>query len=457
MYYALKRAARLRKESQCVVLFSAEDTGSLRYLHPVYGVLLALCNGQRSGEDLLMVLTEAFGLSAERATKLLSRLLGDLDSFVTASAEAVVRTDRYDPVEFVYQPLGDPNLRRLTAPIYIAWLVTERCPFDCVYCCIKTLPAASAPGDEMTREKALCFLSDCVSCGVQAFTFHGGEPFLRRDTPDLIQYLVGNGVFVTVSTKMLLPEGTVARLRDAGVEEMQVSVDTPDLEAADAMVGHPNYLQGALRNIECLQRHGIAVKINTVVTRRNVRDVSRLIRMLAAQGVRKISLSGYLRSFWKHDDDLLPGGDELESMAREVDALRLELPHVDIRMCPLQDPRDISLSGEGFSACSGGKSGLVVGADGRVSICDRLLPFEDAIVGNVNDESLSAIWNGERLRAFVEPDEEAFRGTECAGCGLREACDQRIRCYYRSRMIRNQLFAPDHLCSMVPAPSLRFF
>jgi len=447
----------MRKEPQCVVLFSAEDTGSLRYLHPVYGVLLALCNGQRSGEDLLQVLTEAFGLPAERASELLTRLLTDLGSYVVPSPEPVAGPDRYDPVEFLYQPVGNPDLRRLTAPIYVAWLITERCPFDCVYCCIKTLPAASAAEGEMNRDGALRFLADCVASGVQAFTFHGGEPFLRKDMPELIRYLLSNGVFVTLSTKLSLSEGTVADLEDAGVEEMQVSVDTPDAEAADRMVGHPNYLQGAFRNIERLQRHGIGVKTNTVVTRRNVRDVPRLIRLLAGRGVRKISLSGYLRSSWKHDDDLLPGGDELAAMAREVDALRPELPGVEIKMCPLQDPRDISLAAEGLSACSGGKSGLVVGADGRVSICDRLLSFDEAVVGNVTHESLAEIWNGERLRAFIDPDEEAFAGTECAGCGLKQTCDRRIRCYYRSRMIRQRLFAPDHLCPVVPAPSLRFF
>ncbi|HET8799415.1 MAG TPA: radical SAM protein [Thermoanaerobaculia bacterium] len=457
MYYALNKASRLRKEPECVVLFAADDTGNLRYLHPIYGVILALCNGQRTSDDLLRVLTDAFGIERERASGMLSRLLADLGAYLTESREPQPAADRYDPLEFLYQPAGDPNLRRLTAPVYVAWLVTERCPFDCVYCCIRTLPANGAAEGEMTREEALAFLADCVESGVQTFTFHGGEPFLRKDTPELIGYLIGRGVFVTVSTKLALPDDVAARLADAGLEEMQVSIDTPDAAAADRMVGHANYLRGALRNIELLQRHGIAVKTNTVVTSRNVGEIPRLIRFIAGRGVRKITLSGYLRSFWKHDDALLAGEKAIHAMAAEVDALRAELPDVDIDMCPLDDPRDASLAQDGFSACSGGKSGLVVGADGRVSICDRLLAFDDAIVGNVREESLMNIWNSERLMSFVDPDEGSFAGTECDGCGMRENCDRRIRCYYRSRMIRQRLFAPDHLCSVVPAPTLRFF
>lgn len=457
MYYALTKAARMRKEPECVVLFAADDTGNLRYLHPIYGVLLALCNGQRTSDDLLRVLTEAFGIDPERAADMLFKLLGDLSAYVTATPEPASGPELYDPLDFLYQPAGDPNLRRLTAPVYIAWLVTERCPFDCVYCCIKTRPAAGPADGEMDREQALRFLADCVASGVQAFTFHGGEPFLRKDTPELIEYLIGHNVFVTVSTKLALSEDVVRRLAASGLGEMQVSVDTPDRDAADRMVGHPNYLRGALRNIELLQSHGIAVKTNTVVTRRNVGDIPRLIRFLAGLGVKHLTLSGYLRSFWKHDDALLAGGPALEAMAAEVDALRPELPGVEIDMCPLEDPRDLSLSQDAFSACSGGKSGLVIGADGRASICDRLLSFDEAVVGNVNKESLMDIWTSERLMALVDPGELSFSGTECSGCGLRETCDRRIRCYYRSRMIHERLFAPDHLCSIVPAPSLRFF
>jgi radical SAM protein with 4Fe4S-binding SPASM domain len=457
MYYGLNKKARLWREKECVVLFSVEETGQLRYVHPIYALLLALCNGRRTGEDLRQVLIEAFGLSAERAAEMVGKAVSDFEDFLIESPAPFQAVERYDPVDFLYKPVGDPNLRRLRAPIAIAWLVTERCPFDCVYCCIRTRPAASPADGEMTPEQSMAFLEDCVMTGVQAFTFHGGEPFLRRDLPELIGYLVRSGVAVTASTKLALPEPIVRHLGEAGLEEMQVSIDTADAAAADDLVGHSNYLAGALRNIELLQRHGIEAKTNTVVTRRNVRDIPQLIRLVAARGVRKISLSGYLRSFWKPADDLFAESDELFAMAAAVTALQAELPEVEIGLPSLMDPRDLSLGQEGLSACSGGKSGLVVGADGRVSICDRLLPFSEAVVGQVTSSPLQEIWDGERLRALIMPDQQAFAGTRCASCGLREKCDWRIRCYYRSRMIDGRLFGPDYLCPVVPPPPIRFF
>jgi radical SAM protein with 4Fe4S-binding SPASM domain len=230
-----------------------------------------------------------------------------------------------------------------------------------------------------------------------------------------------------------------------------------DASTADALVGRPGALRTAVHNIRLLRSHGIAPKVNTVVTSLNAGGVPGLVRRMAELGVRRISLSGYLRSLWKHDDALIPGHGALRAMAAEVERTTVELPGIEVEMCPLADARDISLSKPGFSSCSGGRSGLAVGPDGNACLCDRLLPVREAVVGNVTRSTLREIWDGDALRAFVDPPAESYGGTACGGCGLREACNRRIRCYYRSLIVTGRLFAPDYLCPVVPAPEERFF
>lgn len=456
MYYGLKETTRLRKERECAVVFSVKETGNLRYVHPIYAVLLALCDGERRRQDLVQVLTEVFAFDPEKADGMVGKTFTDFADFYAAAASPFETAHPYDPADFLYKPEGDPHLRRLSGPISIAWLATERCPFDCLYCCIKTRRPTDR-GGEMSRAQVLAFLEDCVATGVEAFTVHGGEPFLRKDLPELIGFLLARGVHVAVSTKLPLPEATVERLAAAGLPEVQVSVDSLRPEVADRLVGRPRYLEGALDNIRSLTGNGIRVRSNTVVTSHNVRQVPELVRRLAGLGVSEIGLSGYLRSFWKHRDSLLPDPEELRAMAAEVRALEPELPGVVIKMCPLESARDSSLASEGFSSCSGGRSGLVVGADGRVSICDRLVAFEDVVVGDVTRSTLAEIWNGEPLRTLLDPGRERFEGTVCAACSLFERCNRRMRCYWRTKMVDHRLFGPDYLCPVVPAPPLRFF
>jgi radical SAM protein with 4Fe4S-binding SPASM domain len=169
-----------------------------------------------------------------------------------------------------------------------------------------------------------------------------------------------------------------------------------------------------------------------------------------------VTLANYLRSFHGHDDRRFPGREALQTLAHEVAALRRELPEVEIDLCSLDDPREASLRIPGYSGCSGGKVGLVVGADGRVSLCDRLLPFPEAVVGDVTRSTLAEIWNGPRLRRFVAPPVADYAGTACASCSLKSDCDRRIRCYYRAKVITGRLFAPDYLCERLPPPAVRF-
>jgi radical SAM protein with 4Fe4S-binding SPASM domain len=457
MYYTLKKMTRLVREKACVVLLAADNPGHLRYVHPVYAILLASCDGRRDEAALLRRLVDDLAFTPERAQELLARVLRDVAPFLETSPEPADRPNRYDPFAFLYHPEGDHRLRRLSAPVEVAWLMTQRCPCDCAYCCIRTLPAHPIPAGELTTEQAFRFLEDCVASGVQCVKLHGGEPFLRRDLPELAAWLLGRGVHVSVSTKMRLTESVVARLAAAGMEEMQVSLDAVDAATADALVGRRGALRTAVHNIRLLASHGIAPRVNTVVTSRSLAGVPELVRRMAALGVRRISLSGYIRSLWKHDDSLLPEPAALRAMAEAVERTAAGLPGVEVQMCPLADPRDVSLSKPGFSSCAGGRSGLAVGPDGSASICDRLLPIPAAVVGNVTRSTLREIWDGDAMRAFVDPPADAYGETACGACGLREACNRRVRCYYRSLIVTGKLFAPDYLCPVVPAPEERFF
>lgn len=457
MFYGLKKTTRLRRERAAVVVFSVEDTGRLCHAHPIYALTLALLNGRRSEGELLEILAQLLSLPAEGSEALLSKMLADFADFVDGSPTPADTSHRYEPIDYLYRPAGAP-MSRLSGPVGIAWLVTERCPYDCIYCCIRTLPAGAPPEDELTTEEARRFLEDCVATGVESMIFHGGEPFLRPDLPELMGFLLSHGVHVMTSTKLRLREGVVARLAEIGLAELQLSVDSPTSEIADRMVRQPNYLDRAYHNVALLLRHGIAPRVNTVVTSENVAGIPRLVREMTAAGVRRFALANYIRSPHKHDDRLFPRHDELVRMSEEVERIAASSDgEVRVEMCSLVSPREASLACDEYSRCSGGKSGLAVGANGKVSICDRLLADDDAIVGDVRQSSLADIWNGEKLKRLLAPSEEDFAGTACASCGLKAMCDERIRCYYRSKQIARRLFAPDYLCGRLPPPPIRFF
>jgi len=456
MYYGLKKTARLRKEAACVFLFHVHNMGKMNLINPLLAMLLALCDGQRGRDELVRTLSEVFGWEKAKSEEQVTGFLKGLGSWLDRSETPFDAQVAYDPGDFLYDPVGDPRKQRVTAPLEVAWMVTQRCPYNCLYCCVETFPASSRPADEMTREQSMRFLEDCVETGVEFVHLYGGEPFLRPDVPDMVEYLLSHGVHLRLSTKLKLSEKVVARLAAAGLESMQVSVDSAVPEIADRLVHLDNYLSKAYHTIDLLKRYGLHVSVNTVVTSHNIHTIPQLLRQLAQRGVDRASMARYLHSYRKHDERLLPSLEQIETLRREIDEIRAETGLV-IDMFAPKSPRQASLEGKGYTSCAGGLRGLAVDAAGNASFCDRLLPFAPAQVGNVTRSSLQEIWDGPRRRRFVEPDDELLADTECATCGLKTACNQRMRCAYRSFVVDGRLFGPDYLCHPVPEPPVRFF
>jgi radical SAM protein with 4Fe4S-binding SPASM domain len=458
MYYGLKDTTRLRKEKACTVIFSVEETGQLKYTHPVQAFILSLCDGERTGPDIVRMLTDGLAYERTKAEALFDSTLKDLHDFVEVLPSRVpLKRRRYDPVDFVYRPEGDPDIDRLSGPIEIAWMVTYRCPFDCVYCCVPTVSMDTPQPGELTTEQAMAFVEDCVRTGVATVRIHGGEPFIREDLPELIRVFLANDIHVMASTKLPLKEKVVARLAEIGLPDLQLSLDSTDDETASRLVARPNFLRGFWHNVDLLQRYGVEPKANVVVTSLNIDHIPTLIRDCAARGVRKFGLSNYLRSPHKHKDSYFASRDKLYWLEAQTELLRNEIPGVKIDDASTMSTREMSLCSDGLSTCSGGKTGFVVGGDGGVSFCDRLIGNSEAIVGNIKEASLLDIWYGYELKQFIDPPPEKFVGTACGTCSMMSACNKRTRCYYRVQIVDKKFYGPDYHCPKVPEPAERFF
>ncbi len=458
MYYGLKESTRIRKEKACTAIFSVWETSHLKYTHPMQAVVMALCDGQRSKDDMTQVMSQAFSISHTKAGALVDQSLKELHEYVDAApAPFTLKKQRYDPVRFVYRPDGDPNLGRLSGPVEVAWMVTYRCPFDCVYCCVPTVSMSTPQPGELTTEQAFAFLEDCARTGIEHVIIHGGEPFIREDLPELLKFLIDHDIHFIASTKLPLKEKVVARLAEIGLEELQLSIDSTDSDTADRMVARPHFLKGFWHNVDLMLRYGIRPRANIVVTGLNCTHIPTLIRDVRARGVTKVTMNAYLRSPHKHHDSFFAGKEALVRLANEIKQLAREFPEMELQMPGTMSARETSLCMDGLSACPGGRTGVAIGGDGSVSFCDRLIGHQEAIVGNIKTQSLLDIWYGYELKEFVDPSPAKFEGTACGSCGMMSACNKRMRCYYRAQIVDNRLYGPDYLCHNTPEPKERFF
>ena len=113
---------------------------------------------------------------------------------------------------------------------YMRLSVTDRCNLRCRYC----MPAEGVPptahGDILRYEELLRVAQAAVSLGIDRFKVTGGEPLVRRGITDFIRSLKSlPGVRqVTLTTNGLLLPSLLDGLLDAGLDAVNISLDTRD-------------------------------------------------------------------------------------------------------------------------------------------------------------------------------------------------------------------------------------
>jgi cyclic pyranopterin phosphate synthase len=151
--------------------------------------------------------------------------------------------------------------------------VTDRCNFRCPYC----MPAdVFGPGHVFLHEPELMTLAELTRIvrafrrlGVEKVRLTGGEPLLRPDVPDLIRALKQDlGVQdVALTTNGWMLEKLAPALRAAGLDRLNVSVDSLDDVTAGKLNGLGFKVGRVLRGIDAAAALGLPLKINCVIQR----------------------------------------------------------------------------------------------------------------------------------------------------------------------------------------------
>jgi molybdenum cofactor biosynthesis protein A len=163
--------------------------------------------------------------------------------------------------------LADRHNRRIE---YLRLAVTDRCNLRCTYC----MPPAGIdflPQRELLSfEEILRLAALFVRQGVRKIRITGGEPFLRRDLPQLVAWLKAlpglQHLHITTNGVSAAPH--LIRFRDLGISGINLSLDTLRPDRFVRLAGR-NFLRAVLATFHQALALGIPLKINTVVQQEN--------------------------------------------------------------------------------------------------------------------------------------------------------------------------------------------
>jgi cyclic pyranopterin phosphate synthase len=164
--------------------------------------------------------------------------------------------------------------------------VTDRCNLRCVYCHPLSDYHPAEHEEILGLEEILRIVRLFVECGVRKVRLTGGEPLLRRDIVLLVRELAAIAGIedLSVTTNGIFLESLASGLKAAGLQRVNISVDSIDRKTYERITGHdllPEVLKGIYKAIEV----GLTpVKINSVIIK-GLNDSAEQITALAGMSV----------------------------------------------------------------------------------------------------------------------------------------------------------------------------
>jgi MoaA/NifB/PqqE/SkfB family radical SAM enzyme len=127
------------------------------------------------------------------------------------------------------------SLDSYTAPLFLAWQLTNECTGACLACCEESGAGHKWP-DELSAGEALRITQEIIDLGIPYVAFGGGEPLSVPHAWDIFERLSAAGIAIKLETNGVLIDDAAAKRLDAlGVDCIQISIDGATPETQEKM------------------------------------------------------------------------------------------------------------------------------------------------------------------------------------------------------------------------------
>lgn len=330
-----------------------------------------------------------------------------------------------------------------TRPTTLLAELTHRCPLHCPYCSNPVELARSST--ELATEDWLRVLTEARALGVLQLGLSGGEPLVRRDLETLVVHARRLGMYQTLVTSALgLTRERAVRLREAGLDHVQISFQDSERESAERIAGTRSWdaKHGAARIVREL---GFAFTVNVVLHRANLDRLEAIIDMAAALGADRLELANTQYYGWavRNREALMPTREQIERSAAIADRAIAKYRGQMQIIYVLPD-----YYSEFPKACQGGwgKVYIVVAPDGRALPCHAASQITTLRFDNVREHSLEWIWGeSEGFRAFRG---DAWMREPCRSCPRKHIDFGGCRC--QAFALTGDARNADPVCTLTP-------
>lgn len=171
------------------------------------------------------------------------------------------------------------------APVLLIWEVTRACALACQHCRASAID--SRDPRELSLDEGRKLIDDVADMGTPLIVFTGGDPLQRADLEDLIRHAKARHLKVGTipATTSRLTRERILSLRDAGADQLALSVDAENAVKHDAFRGVPGTFDKVIEAAGWILESGAALQANTVFGAWNADDFDAVADLIERLGV----------------------------------------------------------------------------------------------------------------------------------------------------------------------------
>ena len=362
-------------------------------------------SGNEEGE-IVHSLKKLFQVDEKNAT---TDTTNFLDSF-----KKIIDPDEHCPICELDLDIDLPFSHTPTAPYRMDLAITYRCNNDCTHC----YNARSRQFPELDTNEWFRIIDKLWDLGIPHLVFTGGEPTLRSDLPDLISYAERKGQITGINTngRKLADRSFLLSLVDAGLDHIQITLESSDAEIHDQMVNRTGAWQQTTSGIRNVVSEKIYFMTNTTMLATNVATIPQTLDLLAELMVPTVGLNALIYS--GKGKNVGTGLEEKElsnllDIAKKKTSLNNQklIWYTPTEYCNF-NPISYDL---GVKGCTAALYNMCIEPDGSVLPCQSYYQS----LGNILSDSWDSIWNHSLSRQLRE---RKNLPAKCNNCDLVNEC-----------------------------------
>lgn len=269
------------------------------------------------------------------------------------------------------------------------------CNQKCLHCYANTQEKAIV--EELSTEQWKEIIDKLKEACIPQITFTGGEPTLRDDLVELVEY---SKYFVTrLNTNGVKLTSSLAKdLYEANLDSVQITLYSSKKEVHNLLVGS-NRFDDTVEGIKNAIKANLNVSINTPICSIN-KDFLQTIKFAHKLGVRYFSCSGIIMTGSattdKAVDTYLSKQEMLEILKEAVKYCNENYLEISFTSPGWIDEKDLKELGLTIPSCGAAMSNIAIAPNGEVIPCQSWLSNNS--LGNLLTQSFKSIFNSKECK-----------------------------------------------------------